>query len=211
MRPTLSLLLAALLLLPAATAWAGEDRDSALYQRSYDQESAGSYAEALATLKRITGAERQTYVWLLRHAWLAYLAGEHDESVKAYEAAVGKAPRAVEPRLGMTLPLMAKRRWKRVAQAAEGVLKLAPAHTTAMSRLALARYRQGRYGKAAKQYRRVLELFPSDVEIRTGLGWALLKQGKGAEAAREFERVLKVAPKQASAREGLLAVKGEES
>ena len=166
----------------------------------YGAARARSVDEAVAAFHRTAG-----------HAWLAYLAGEHDESVKAYEAAVGKAPRAVEPRLGMTLPLMAKRRWKRVAQAAEGVLKLAPAHTTAMSRLALARYRQGRYGKAAKQYRRVLELFPSDVEIRTGLGWALLKQGKGADAAREFEQVLKVAPKQASAREGLLAVKGEES
>ncbi len=200
------------LLLLAAPAFAAGNADKvgALYQRSYDLEAAAKYSDALKAHGRLPTAEKQTYVYQLRLAWLSYLAGKYDDSVEAYKAASKVAPKAIEPVLGRTLPEMALRRWRAVIETSGQVLERDPGNTVARSRRGLAKYSQGRYKDAAADYETVLEAYPSDTDIRTGLGWSLLKMGKTKEAARHFEAVLRVAPKHASAREGLLLVGGSE-
>ncbi|MGM0576715.1 MAG: tetratricopeptide repeat protein [Myxococcota bacterium] len=201
-RSILSLIWLALALLAAPTA-AAADRSADLFQQSYDQESAGRPADALETLERIEGEARDTYVFDLRRAWLLYRTGKHEESVKAYEAAVKRHPRAVEPRLGKMLPQMAMRRWLDAEKTAEAVLERDADNYLATSRLAFIRYSLGRYEKAAETYREVLALYPSDVEMKAGLGWSLLEQGRAADAAKRFEEILAVAPRHQGARKGL--------
>ena len=178
-----------------------------LYQASYELEAARQYGPALDALARMPDAEKKTYVWQLRTGWLSYLAGQYDPAIAAYRKAVALAPDAVEPRLGLMLPLMAQRRWKDAEVAGREVLRRDPGSYLGQSRLAFALYNLGRYPEAEAMYRKVLAAYPSDVEMRAGLGWSLLKQGKREAAVAAFKDVLRVSPRQASALAGMAAAK----
>ncbi len=171
------------------------------WQRSYELEALGSYDEALNTLYGVPTSAR-AYTWELRRGWLLYLAGDHGEAIEAYRAAVHLEPEALEPRLGLLLPLLADRRWVDAASAADGALALDEDNAIALGRLAWAQYNLGRYAEAEAAYALALADFPSDVDLRAGLGWCLLRQGRLDDAERAFEAVLVVAPQHAGALEG---------
>lgn len=182
-------------------AWGADVPD--LYQRSYEQEAAGSVGLALDTMTDMPSAERSAYTYQLRRAWLLYLDGQHEASVQAYRGAVQTAPEAIEPKLGEMLPLMALRRWTETEKLAAEVMKRDPQSYLARSRRAYAVYNLGRYAESEALYRGLVADYPSDVDMRSGLGWALQSQGKEAEAKACFEAVLRVAPKHGSARTGI--------
>jgi len=202
---TIPVLLATLML----TAWSGtlaaQDQGSAadLYRRSYAAESKGDYDEALDLMKRVHVPRSGGYVLHLRTGWLLYLNGKHAQAVVEYRKASRLKPAAIEPLLGVMLPLMAERKWKEAMRVGLAVLEKAPADFTAQSRIAYIRYQQGRYPEAEKWYRKALEGYPSNVEMRTGLGWSLLRQNRFKEAEHEFRSVLNVAPDHASSQEGI--------
>jgi tetratricopeptide (TPR) repeat protein len=194
--PRLAVLLVTLGSLTGLAAGSAPD----LYRQSYAAEARGDAAAALQALEELGAAD---YVVHLRRGWLLHQLGRSADSVAAYRKAMALEPRAVEPRLGVTLPLMALRRWSETEQACLEALALAPGDYTALSRAAYASFQLGRWAKAAAGYRAALVLYPADVEMQAGLGWALMRQGKGAEARAALERVLAVAPDHLSAREGL--------
>ncbi len=173
------------------------------YQASYDAEAKGKYSDALEALELVAAGDRDGYVWHLRRGWLQYLAGQFGPSIDSYRMALEKAPRALEPQLGMLLPMLAARRFAEAEKVSVAILALDPHNSTALSKLAWARYSLGRYSDAAESYRKVLADYPSDVDMRAGLGWSLLKLGKSADAAAEFRAVLNVAPKHTSSKTGL--------
>lgn len=187
-------------MLPSSRVRAGA---AEVYQQSYALEAQQDFRGALATLQSAPSAERNKYVFQLRTGWLCYLVGKLDESVAAYRRAVGQAPKALEPRLGLLLPLMAARRWEETVNEAQALLRLDPKSYLGRSRFAFALYSLGRFENAEGVYRDVLTDYPADVEMLTGLGWAQLKQEKRAEATRTFRAVLEFVPANASAREGL--------
>lgn len=174
-----------------------------IYQRSYDHEATQQYDAALVGLEKMPAAEKASYPYLLRRAWLLYTNGRHAEAVAAYDAAIAKAPDGIEAQLGKTLPLMALRRWADVEKAARKVLASSPHHYLAESRLAWALYNLGRFSEALDAYKALAALYPADVEMQAGVGWALLKLGRKADAAASFRRVLELAPRHPTAREGL--------
>jgi len=203
---TIRMILAALLL--GWTFAASADATTDAYQASNDLETAGRYRQALQVLDDVPSADRGQYVYPLRRAWLCFLAGDHRDSVEAYRRAIALEPRAVEPRLGMTLPQMALHLWLDVEQTAADALALDPGNYLASSRHAWALYNLGRYDDAEVAYRRILALYPADVDLRSGLGWCLLKQDRGSDAATQFRTVLQVAPTHDTALEGLAASGG---
>ena len=176
-------------------------------QRSYTLESEQRYTEALAALDALSPRGDDAYVVLLRSGWLNYLAGRQADAVHAYRRAIQAAPEAVEAQLGLTLPLIASKRWSEVVKACETVLNTAPGNYLAMSRRAFALYSLGRYGEAARAYQLVLDQYPSDVDMRSGLGWSLLKQGKSDPAREAFSQALSYAPSHATATEGMRALR----
>jgi tetratricopeptide (TPR) repeat protein len=178
---------------------------TARLQESYELEAVGKTQDALGALERIEPSAR-SYVVHLRRGWLLYLLGRHGEAVAPYEQAIAAAPKAVEPRLGVMLPLMAERRWLDASVHAQKVLERDPGNYLASSRLAFSLYNLGRFGDALPHYLRMVEAYPSDVEMRNGVGWTLLKLGRGKESAQAFREVLQVSPKNASALEGLQAL-----
>jgi len=185
-----------LCLLVSSAAWASPEK----WRASYACEARGDVACALTSLESLPAAD---YVVQLRRGWLLYLAERYSEAAAAYQSAAALEPKAIEPRLGLMLPLMALRRFVEAEKVGQEVLILAPSEFTATSRLAYIHYVQGRFAQAVTWYRKALAAYPSNVEMRAGLGWSLLKQNKVKEARVELERVLSFAPDHASAKEGL--------
>ncbi len=191
--------------LGVAPSLAHAESPAARLQQSYELEAVGKTQDALAALERIEPSARG-YVVHLRRGWLLYVLGRYGEAVAPYEQAIAAAPKAIEPRLGVMLPLMAERRWLDASAHAQKVLERDPGNYLASSRLAFSLYNLGRFGDALPHYLRIVEAYPSDVEMRNGVGWTLLKLGRGKESAQAFREVLLIAPKNASALEGLAAL-----
>lgn len=178
------------------------------WRRSYALEARGDARGALSALDALSPSDRGAYLAQLRRAWLLYSAGQFDESVAAYRAAAQGSPRAVEPRVGELLPLLALRRWREAEQRAQEVLRLDADNYLATRRLALALYNLGRFDRAQEAYERVLAQYPGDLEMLTGVGWCELQRGHRPAAATAFRAVLAVSPDDAGAAAGLAAVSG---
>jgi tetratricopeptide (TPR) repeat protein len=194
-------LLSATVLLVSANARA--DAAARSFQRSYELEAAKRYAEAVRVLGQMPAAQRGSYFAQLRLGWLSYLAKKHAQASRAYRAAIARAPKAVEPWLGLMLVQMATRGWQDALKSARRALSLAPGNDTDRTRLAWILFNLGRYAESEKAYRQVLRHYPANLELQRGLGWALLKQGKKQAARRVFQSLVSHAPADTSAAQGL--------
>ena len=174
-----------------------------VYQKSYDEEAAGRFAQALSALGALGAAEQASYLAHLRRGWLLYRIGRHAESVAAYRQALAVERDSLEARVGCLMPQMALRDWAAVEQGARGVLERDPASYLGGLRLAFAVYSTGRFAEAEGLYRRVVARYPSDADARAGLGWSLLRQGKRAEAREQFLQAARTAPRSPLVLEGL--------
>ncbi len=192
-----------LLLLPAAASAASPTE---LYQQSFTLESSGAYAQALTRMDELQASGEEDYLLHLRRGWLLYLNGRYADSVEAYRTAVRKVPTSAEARAGLTLPLMALKRWGDAEATCRDLLKVAPGNYLGLSRLGWVLFNAGRYGDAEAAYRAVLEQYPSDNDLRAGLGWSLLRQGESKDAKREFDHVLRTVPGHVSAGQGIAAL-----
>lgn len=178
---------------------------AALYRESYRLEAQRDYRAALDRLREIRGRGDRSYYLTLRLAWISYLLGDFASSETLYREAATDAQKAIEPRLGLTLPLLAEQKWRELERACRDVLALSSVHSIARARLAHALYMEGNYPDAASLYRRLLEEYPAELDYQTGLAWAMLKMARRAEARAMFQAVLAVSPDNVSAKGGLAA------
>ena len=192
-----------LLLLPAATSAA---TPTELYQQSFTLESSGAYAQALTRMDELQASGEDAYLLHLRRGWLLYLNGRYADSVEAYRTAVARIPTSAEARAGMTLPLMALKRWGDAEAACRELLEVAPGNYLGLSRLGWILFNAGRYPEAEAAYRAVLAQYPSDNDLRAGLGWSLLRQGRSQDARAAFAEVLGTVPGHVSAGQGVAAL-----
>jgi len=193
------------LLLPSLAA-ANGNTVTELYQQSFSLETSGAYAAALDRMDQAAASGETGYLLHLRRGWLLYLNGKYADAVVAYEAAIAEQPRSAEAMAGLTLPLMALRRWSDAEAACLNLLKVAPGNYLGMSRLAWVQFSAGQYAEAEAAYRNVLIQYPSDNDMRAGLGWSLLRQGRSAEAREAFKAVLRTVPGHVSAGQGITAL-----
>lgn len=196
----------ALLLALPLHAQAGAAGAAARYRESYTLEANGDYigAQAKVAEARRMGAG-DAYFAALRLGWLAYRAGDYFTAAARYGDAATLAPAAIEPKVGLTLPLLAAKDWRGLERACRAVLAIDAQHAVAQARLAIALYQQGRWRETEQVYRTLVAQWPADLDYRTGLGWALLRQGKTAEARTLFANVLAVSPDNVNAAAGLAA------
>lgn len=199
----------ALSLVAAATAGAAHNADDAnVFQASYDQEASGQNHEALATLDKLSAEGNASYVAQLRRGWLQYRLGRYLPAIASYDKAIAVAPKAIEARLGILLPLMAEKQWPALERVAREILALDANNYLASLRLAFALYNQGKLAESRAIYQKLVDGYPSDPEPRAGLGWALLKLHKSREAAAAFQAVLDFAPRNTLAQQGMAALAG---
>lgn len=174
-----------------------------LYRDSYSLEANRDYPGSLAKMREIKTKAGGSYFVSLRTGWLSYLAGDYTASEAAYKEAIAASPKAIEPKLGLTLPLLAARKWRDLERACRDVVAVDPHNALARARLAHALYSVGNYPDSANEYRKLVEEYPAELDHQTGLGWALVKMGRKAEAKQLFAAVLAVSPDNANARQGL--------
>jgi tetratricopeptide (TPR) repeat protein len=196
--------LASLPLLPwTARGDDGPAQVASLYRESYRLEAAADPRGALLKMKEIRAKAGASYFVALRSAWLAHVAGDHPAAEAGYGEAISLAPKAVEPRLGLTLPLLAQRKWRDLERASREVLALDSNNGVARARLAAALYALANYPDSAVVYRKLLEDFPAELDHQTGLGWCLARMGRRAEARQLFAAVLAVSPDNVNAQQGM--------
>jgi tetratricopeptide (TPR) repeat protein len=191
------------LLLPASARTDTAADVANLYRASYAAEAKGQPARALDDMKKIGAKAGQSYFVKVRSAWLAHLAGRHADAERAYRQAIREKPDAIEPKLGLTLPLLAQKKWRDLEKACREVLKQDPHNAVARARIAHAYYSVGNYPDAATYYRGLVKDYPSELDHQTGLGWALARMGRVAEANKLFRAVLAVSPDNINAKAGL--------
>ena len=187
----------------SSAAWAEASSVTRLFTSSFGHEAKGNSKAALNDALQIVRADPQNYVANLRLAWLYYKQERYPEAIRFYQNASALEPMAMEPRLGMLLPLVATKRWVEAEREARWVLSRAPHNYQASSRLAYALFLQGRYGEAESIYSSVLENFPSDIDMMLGLGWTYVRQGRNADARDMFTRVLSIREDNLSAKSGM--------
>ena len=191
---------------PAAAA-GDETKIGELFEASFAYETTYNLDRALNSVLQVLRLAPDDYVANLRAGWLYYSQARYADSIKFYKKAIRIERRAIEPKLGMMLPLMATKAWKEAEVLAKEVLAAAPRNYTAGSRLAFIYFSQGKSKQAQQQYDKVLADFPSDLEMMLGLGWTYVKQGRTKEARAAFERVLRIRPRNINAQSGMHAVR----
>ena len=196
-------LMALVVLLPAVARSDASQEVQDLYRTSYREEAKGKATAALDAMKKIQTKSGATYFVSARQGWLAYLAGRFGESEAAYRAAIKSKPDSIEARLGLTLPLLAQKKWRPLEKACRDVLKLDAQNAVARARLAHAYYSIGNYPDSATVYRKLVRDYPAELDHQTGLGWALARMGRVGEAKKIFAEVLAVSPDNPNARQGM--------
>jgi tetratricopeptide (TPR) repeat protein len=164
------------------------------FETSYEMALNNKYDEAIAPLLKLYPKNPSDYVVNLRLGYLYYLKGDFKTSVNYYEKAVRIKPKAMEPYLGLLLPLMARKDYKGAVKWGQAGLKIDPFNYTALSNVAYAYYLSRDTKNASLYYLRLTELYPSDITMRVGLAWAYLKEGDKIKARKEFIQVLNLSP-----------------
>ena len=172
------------------------------FDASFNLESRGNYAGALNSVLIILRIDHRNYTAMLRAGWLSYLKGDYRNAIGYYRKAVLLEPEAIEPRLGLMLPLMASKKWNDAGDVAQKILKLDKKNYLANSRLAYILFSQGKYGEAEKQYRKIISEYPADIEMKIGLGWTYLRMRQNRKA-EVFRAVLMVRKNNVSAQKGM--------
>ncbi len=164
------------------------------YYTSYQYERRGEYAKAREALLPVYEKFPQGYTVNLRLGWLFYLEGHYRNAIKHYEKAVEAAPGAVEPLLGLSLPYLAQKNWKKVEELMYRVLKIDFYNYYGNLRLALALREQKKYRQAEAVCRKMLALYPTDVSFLTELALDLYLSGHKKEAQALFGDILILDP-----------------
>ena len=169
------------------------------FEISYKMTSSGKYSEAIKPLMALHEQDPSDYTVALRLGYLNNLKGDLKASIRFYKRAVQLRPKAVEPLVGLILPLMAKMDYRAAVAAGISALKLDPGNYTCLSNVAYSYYLLDEYKNAAKFYKKILEFYPTDITMRNGLGWSYLESGEKAKAKKEFTKILLLSPYNQSA------------
>lgn len=162
----------------------------ALWQNSYQLETAGKYAEALAAIDTIPANGPDAELKLLRRGWLYYLPGNFNESIREYRLAIDRNGRSIDARLGLTLPLLAAKRWREAEQSARAALDISPNNYTALLRLAIAQEGQSDWAGMAKTAALLTSGYTTDASAYVYAARAAAWLGKRDEAIAAYTAVL---------------------
>ena len=161
---------------------------SELYAQSYKYEREGAFAKAVeAALQAHQRGE--TVDACLRLGWLYYQSGDHESSLKFYQAALKISPMSADARLGVMLPLIGLERFEEAEPYGKGLLTDDPENLYANKSMALVEYMLGDYERAERMYRKVVEAEPDDAEMKLGLGLALVGSGRYEEGKTQCRAI----------------------
>lgn len=174
------------------------------FAESYTLEQSRDYQSALERLIKVYSPE--SYEVNLRLGWLCYNAGKLDQSAGYYSKAIDLKPYAIEPKLGLALPVSAQGKWDELIAIYNKILDIDPQNTLTNYRLGLIYYNRAEFEKAQLYIEKVVNLYPFDYDSLLLYAWNNLKLQKVREAKVLFQKVLMYKPGDPSAIEGLSLV-----
>ena len=169
------------------------------WQSSYKLEAAGKYGAAITALDQMRVNDPDAEFKLLRRGWLYYLVGSFDESIREYRFAIDHNSKSIDARLGVTLPLLAQKRWREAEQSARAVLELAPNNYIALVRLMTALEARQNWAVMEKTAATMVIGYPSDETAYLYLARAKVQLGKRDDAIAAYIAVLSRTPGQQEA------------
>lgn len=178
-------LLVASLLISCHFAQAQNNESLSYWRDSYALESSGKYVQAAAALEPLLREAPNHELALMRRAWLNYLQGRMTESMRDYNQVLFINSSSLEARLGMTLPLMAQKRWSEAASEARKVIAVSAWDYTAHLRLLICEEGDKRWDEMARHAAQLVARYPSDTNFLVYLA--------RAEAWRGNTRAAKIA------------------
>jgi tetratricopeptide (TPR) repeat protein len=181
----------------------GQYNDKVLkaFENSYVAEKGGDFKKAATYLKDTF--QDESYEFNLRLGWLAYKAGQFDESKNYYRKALTLLPYSEEAKFGLILPLASKGEWNEVIRLYNQILDNNPGNTVALYRLGLVYYERKEWAQAFRCFQKVVDLYPFGYDGLLMLAWTNLQMGKTREAKVLFNKVILYSPGDKSALEGL--------
>ena len=177
-----------------------------IYLQSYNYEKTGNYKDAIRVLLSIYNSASDPYMINLRLGWLYYLDGKYANSIAFYKKASKIAPEAIEPLLGISLPLIAQGRFSEVEIFMYQVLKKDFYNYFGNLRLTTALRCQKKFDQAEKISEKMLRFYPTDINFLLELG--LVEKGKGNinRAKGIFKNILLLDPLNKIAKDSLYSL-----
>lgn len=165
-----------------------------VWSESFKLESMARYGEAASLLDPLLKKRQPDEFALLRRAWLRYLAGDYSDALRDYKQALQTNPQSLDAQLGMTLPLLAQRRWKEAAGYARQVLRVAPWNYYAHLRLMVAEEGQQQWQTLLKHSQQLHRRYPSDATVLVYSARAQRWLGQKQAAGDSYRQVLQRVP-----------------
>jgi tetratricopeptide (TPR) repeat protein len=153
------------------------------YQRSFTNEKIEDFDGAIKALSRVVATYPKGYTVNLRLGWLYYLNGRYANSIGHYQTAQMVQPGALEPLLGMLLPLMAQTDYLRAEQVANQLLQTDPGNYYGNLRLIEILRGAGKLEQALVNCIRMRARYPTDIQFLEQHAIILQAQGKVVQAA----------------------------
>jgi len=165
----------------------GNAKDS-VWKQSHQFEKDGDYEKAAEVIKPWT-ASNDEYA-LQRYAYLKYMQGEYNESIKYYEKAIELTKKSLDAKLGITLPYMAQQRWRQVKIYTRQVLLKSDWNYTAHERLMQAEKNTKKWHTLNRHAGELTTIYPSDAATLAYYAHAKAKQGDTSVASEAYKKVL---------------------
>ncbi len=167
-----------------ATTYAG----ASVWEKSYQLALAGKYEQAASVIETMADSGNEFAV--LRYAYLLYLQGENADSISYYSKAIDLNPDSIDAKLGITLPLIAQKRWRQVKSYSLQVLRMSHWNYTAHVRLMIAEEGLRKWDSLAEHAAQLAKAYPSDATALVYLARAQAWQGDVAAAKAAYRKVL---------------------
>lgn len=171
------------------------------FRDSYRYEKMGAYRDAIRAILPVYQEHPRFYLVNLRLGWLYYLSGKYGNAIAHYQKALEIRPQSFEAMLGLSLPLMAQKRWSKVERLMNQLVSQDRYNFYGNLRLAIALRLQNKANLAEKVCRRMLSRYPTSLPFLVELGQDLWWQGKKDEARRVLRQVLLLDPENVVARD----------
>lgn len=167
---------------------------------SYNAETARNYTRALQIMEDLNTSDPNDEFYILRIAWLQYLLGRYNDSLKNYQKSNNIFP-SLDAQTGILNCQLALGLWNDAHNQAEQILKKFSQNIVVLSKAAYATYMLQNYRATADYYQRIINISPWDMEARGYLVNNLYLAKDIENARKHYQTLKKYAPDSAMAKE----------
>ena len=165
-----------------------------VWSQSYIFESNYKYQQAAELIVPLINNKETLELANLRLGWLNYLQGKYNKSIEYYTNALDYNSKSIDANLGLTLPLLAQKRYKSAIKYTQQALNLSPHNYSVSAKMMYIYYLQGKWGSLNKFARNISNYYPNLVEPLVYIARANFFSGEKAIAKKYYQKVLILMP-----------------